>query len=85
MRAVVATGFGELELNFQWLPTWIGLNGRLKLELEKELAPHLEGRPLDDDTLDAAHDLVLTFLEARFPSFRGLRDYLDGLKFVDPQ
>lgn len=81
MRLVVATGRGQVELSYMWLPTWIGLNGALKNELEGAVRHQIEGKPLDEETLDMAHEAVMSFLEAKFP-IEGLRDYLDALKFV---
>jgi hypothetical protein len=81
VRAVVSTEPGKLELNFMWLPTFIGLNSKMKIELEKELAPELVGKPMTEEVLDFAHDKVVEFILKRFP-LEGLRDYLDALKFV---
>lgn len=85
MRLVVATAPGELELNYMMLPTFIGMNASLKKELEEALRPHIEGQPWTETTLDQAHDLVLDFLEKKFPALQGLRDYLDGLKYMTDQ
>jgi hypothetical protein len=82
MRAVVMTEPGVLELNYMWLPTFIGMNTNLKTEIEKSLAPQLEGMPLDEATLDWAHEQVVTFLEKRFAHVAGLRDFVDSLKFI---
>lgn len=84
MKLVVATEPGVVELNFMWLPTWMGLNPQLKKELEAELEPMLVGRELTDDVLDAAHEHALAYLINRHPHFEGLRDYLDAIKFVHP-
>jgi len=81
MRAIVITGPGQAELNWSWLPTWIGINGALKKEIEKDLSNQIVGKPLDDRSLDEASELVIDFLCKKFP-LEGLRDYLDGLKFV---
>ncbi len=83
MRAVVMTEPGVLELNYMWLPTFIGMNTALKGEIEKTLAPQLEGMPMDEATLDWAHEQVVSFLEKRFTHVTGLRDLLDSLKFLD--
>jgi hypothetical protein len=83
MRSVVVVGPGELELNYMWLPTWIGMNTALKAEIETALQPKLVGQPLDNDTLDWAHEQVVLILEGKFPELTGLRDFLDSLKFID--
>lgn len=70
-----------------WLPTFVGMNAQLKKEIEERLAPKLKGRPLEE-AMDDAHEMVIKFLEERFPALKGLRDYLDALKYVvvdDPQ
>lgn len=82
MKLIVATGPGEVELNYMWLPLFIGLNTQLKQEIEDLVGPKLVGKDLTDDTIDEAHELVLNFLEERFPDLHGLRDYLDSIKFV---
>ena len=83
MRAVVRTAPGKLELNFMWLPGFIALDSRFKAEIEKKLAPELEGKPMTDEVLDYAHDRVLDIICERHKVIAGLRDYLDAIKFVD--
>lgn len=81
MLLVQKAGPGEVELNFMWLPTFIGMNVSVQKEIEKELHPVLQGKPLTEDTLRDAHDRVIDFLCQKFP-LEGLRDYLDAVKFV---
>ena len=81
MRAVVQTWPGRLELNYMWLPTFVGLNGRMKTDLEEKLGPELLNKEMTDEVLDFAHDRVVEYLIEKFP-VPGLRDYLDALKFV---
>ena len=76
MKLLVQVESGVVELNWLWLPTWIGHNSRFKEELEKELGPELKGK-----TLDVGSELVLDYICEKF-SIAGLRDYLDGIKFV---
>lgn len=80
MRLVQLTAPGRVEVNFMWLPTWLGINKEVKEALERELAP-LVGQEATDELLDAVNDKLLALIEQRHP-IRGLRDYLDGLKFV---
>jgi hypothetical protein len=82
MRAVVRTAKGILELNYMWLPTWIGMNSMIKAKLERELKAKVEGMEMSDENLDAINEMVLDHLEELNPTVDGLRDYLDGLKFV---
>jgi hypothetical protein len=76
-------GPGVVGFNFMWAPTFIGMSGPLKTQLEKKLAPELVGKPLTDETLDWAHGRVVDFLVEMFPTIKGLRDYLDAIKFVE--
>lgn len=71
-----------VELNFMWLPTWLGQNAKFKQQLEKDLAPQIQGMALTEENLDKIHDMVLNYIVEKF-SIPGLFDYLDGLKFVN--
>jgi hypothetical protein len=84
MRLIVATEPGTVELNYMWLPTWIGMNSVLKKEIEDAVSPMLVGKELSDEVLEAASEKVMDFLEVKFSGLSGLRDYLDALKFVGP-
>jgi hypothetical protein len=83
MRAVVVTEPGKVELNWSWLPTFIGMSSDMLRRMEKKLSPLLVGKPLTEETLDAAHELALDFICQEHHAIRGLRDYLDSLKFVE--
>jgi hypothetical protein len=83
MRTVVRTAYGVLELNWMWLPTFIGMNASLKKEMETSVANQFKGRPMSDQTLAEAHKAVCDFLVAKYPSIIGLDRVLDGLKFVE--
>jgi hypothetical protein len=58
------------------------MNGPVLERVEKSLGPKVKGLELTEQTLDAINEMVLEALESQFPELRGLRDYLDGLKFV---
>ena len=83
--AVVQTSSGVLELNYSWLPTWMGMNASLKKEIEDALGKELVGKPLDEFGLLDAHACVVDFLVQRFPQITGLRDFLDGLRYLSIQ
>ena len=51
-------------------------------ELEAAISESIVGKPIYNETLDIAHDLILEELERRFPNNPGLHAYLDGIKFV---
>lgn len=83
MRAVVPVEHGVIEINYMWLPTCIGMNAVLKQEMEAAISSRLTGRALDDQSLDAAHDIVIEFLEKKFPDVNGLARFLDGMKYLE--
>ena len=84
MRAIIDAGKGVVELNYMWLPTFIGMNAVLKQRMEKDLQAELRGVELDDRGLDRAHDLVVDYVVKQFPNIKGLDLYLDGLKYLEP-
>ncbi len=58
------------------------MNHQLTRELNEELKKHIIGRNLTEDVLDDISELIVGYLEKRYPDLEGLRDYLDGLKYV---
>lgn len=82
MRLIVATGPETVELNYMWLPTFLGVDTSLKQHIEEEVSPLLVGKDMSDETLDAAHEAVIDIIEKKYPGLEGLRDYLDAVKFV---
>lgn len=82
MRLIVQTGPGIVELNYMWLPTWIGMNTAVKQEIEEAISPLLVGKDMSDENLELAHEAVIDFLDKKYGGLAGLRDYLDALKFV---
>ncbi len=81
MRAVILTDPGTLEVNWQWLPTWVGINQQLMKKLEQEITPLVKGKALTDSDLDMVNDKVIEVITRECP-LPGVRDYLDGLKFI---
>lgn len=86
MRLVQVGGPGVVELNWTWLPTWLGQNTILKQEIEAHITEWMKQKEspvyMDDSTLDEMHDEVMSFLRAKFPEPKGLMDYLEGLGHV---
>lgn len=82
MRTVVPTEDGILEVNYMWLPTFIGMNNQLKKEMEEAIKDKIEGKVLSEELLNEADNLVIEYLEKKFVTIEGLRDYLNGLKFI---
>lgn len=83
MKFVMRDGPGEVSVSYMWLPAFIGLNAAFMKRLEDEVKPLLIGKELTEETLEVAHEAVLTFIEKAHPELRGLRDYLDAVKFVE--
>jgi hypothetical protein len=82
MHAVVHTARGVIELNWMWLPTWIGMNANIKKDVEKKLGDLIVGMEITHANLDTMHEMVVDEIVALNPSVEGLREYLDGLKYV---
>lgn len=82
MRLVAVSG-RVVELNYMWLPTWLGQNAQFKLQLEGDLRTKIEGLELTEDNLDKIDTMVLNYIVEKCPHVGGLFDYLDGLKFVN--
>lgn len=87
MRLVVETAPGVVELNWMWLPTWMGMDPLLKKEVETHVNAWLQEQSppvkLDDAGLDAVHREVRMFIAKKFPKEPvGLLDYLAGLEHV---
>lgn len=81
MRLVHLTAPGRLELNFMWLPTWLGINKEAKDYIEGELRSKVVGVTATEGALDEINEMVMDVILKKYP-LEGLRDYLDGLKFV---
>jgi len=76
-----------VELNWTWLPTWLGHNPVIKAEIEEHIRAWMGNQPqpllMVDETLEAMHYEVLEFLRSKFPEEpRGLIPFLEGLKYV---
>jgi hypothetical protein len=82
MRLIVREGPGKVGFNFMWAPTFLGMDNNLKKQLEAHLQPLVKGKPMNDDTLAAAHDEAIDFICKYHKAIPGLRDYLDAMKFV---
>jgi hypothetical protein len=82
MRLVVRTDEGVLELAYTWLPTWLGINSKFKNEMLTELKDKIVGLTMDERGMEEAHRLVLDYICEKNASIKGLRDYLDALKYV---
>jgi hypothetical protein len=81
MYAVVSPAPGVLELNYMWLPTWIGMNTALLKELGEVASKAAVGRPLTE-AIEESHQAVLDHLSEKYPDIEGLKDWLQGMKLV---
>lgn len=82
MRFITETEPGVVELNWMWLPTFIGVSTPMKKRIEEKVSPMLVGKGATDEVLDAAHEKVIDLLCELHP-LPGLRDYLEAIKFVE--
>jgi hypothetical protein len=71
-----------VELNYMWLPTWLGENLQFKRDVDKRFNSEIVGQPLTDAFLDEINSKLLKFIAEKYP-ISGLFEYLDSLKFVD--
>jgi hypothetical protein len=83
MRLIVREGPGKVGLNFMWLPAFCAMDNNLKKQVEEAVGPKLKGKPMNDETLNFAHNEALDFICNYHKAIPGLRDYLDAIKFVD--
>ena len=81
MRVVTVVG-KAVELNYMWLPTWLGENLQFKRDLDSRFRAEVEGQELTEEVLNKIHDNIIDFIVEKYP-IPGLFDYLDGLKFVE--
>lgn len=81
MRFVQYVGNGVLELNYMWLPTWLGMNHKFKKDLEKKIADEVVHKTTAD--LDEINQIVIDAIVEMHPAISGLRGYLDGIKFIE--
>ena len=83
MRLVVATDPNTVEINYTWLPTWLGLNEQLIRKLSDRLRSIAVGRPLDDKTLALLEERLIDLLEEEFPYIERLGDLLRAVHNID--
>jgi hypothetical protein len=82
MMLVVQEENGVLSLAYTWLPTWLGINGRFKQDMEKQLKDKIVGLTMDERGLETAHRLVIDYIVEKNPGIKGLYEFLDALKYV---
>ena len=84
MRAIQVSKDGAIELNWMFLPTFVGQNYAVLKELgEFWKKAYPEGILFSDSDLDELSDLTLVWLSERFPAIIGLLPYLQAIKHVE--
>ncbi len=73
---------GVIELNFIWLPCWIGMNVRLQAQLKEKLGKAFVGKPINEESLEEMSKIVIDTLVGMHPAIKGLRKYLEALKYI---
>lgn len=81
MRLVHIAKDGAVELNWMWLPTFIGQNYMVLRELQKVWMEKFRNAPKTEATLDIIHDFTIGWLFEKFP-MPGLDKYLKAIENV---
>jgi len=82
MRLVQVADDGAVELNWMWLPTFIGQNHFILKELEHVWNAKFLGKlEPTEKGLDALHEFTLDWLQEKF-KLPGLREYLSAIEKV---
>jgi len=84
MLLVVATDPETVEINYTWLPTWLGLNAQLLDRLAKKVRATSVGKPLTPELLYRVHEGIIAALAQEFPSMENLDLHLRSLENVRP-
>lgn len=85
MRIAQVAKDGALELNWMWLPTFIGQNYMVLKELErfwKDQYP--EGVANTPEELDKLHDITIDWFSQKF-KLPGLGKYLSAITYVQEE
>ena len=77
-------GTNTCEVQWMWLPTFIGQNVALMKELELELNKTFQKRLATEATLNAVHVQIISWLDKKL-HIPGLVEYLEGIKYVQEQ
>lgn len=82
MHAVTSPEPGVLEVNYMWLPAWIGINTPLLTEMGEVVRQATVGKTLHAAVV-AGHDAVVNFVVNKHPEIKGLRQYLNAMILVN--
>lgn len=84
---VIEIAPGELQINYAWLPNWMGQNRLIVEELENNVLIPLvaENSTLNaDEACREGHIRVCEYLDKKYQALglAGMFDFLDAVKFV---
>jgi hypothetical protein len=79
---LVVHGLDGVQVNYMFLPTFIGFNAVVKTEIETKLVEKFAGQTMTPSLLEKMHRWVLAYLCERFP-IPGLQAYLEAIRHVD--
>ena len=82
MDLVVPSVDGGLEINFSWLPTWLGLNQPMLKVLDAGLQEAFQGRKFTPELMVEMNQKVIELLTQEFPAIKGLDKLLSALAHV---
>lgn len=77
---------GAFEIRWTWLPFWLATNPKLKQTLEGEMKAivALNGIRNVDEDLEKMHRHILRRITQLFPEMKGLDQFLDGMRDINP-
>jgi len=81
MRLVNIAKDGAVELNWMWLPTFIGQNYLVMKELEKAWREKFLKAPRTDEQMEVIHQFTIKWLQDKF-KIPGLDVYLKAIENV---
>jgi len=81
MRVAHIAKDGALELNWMWLPTFIGQNFGLMRELQGVWAARFKGQTPTEEILEEVHRFTINWLQEKL-KIPGLNDYLSAITKV---
>ena len=82
MDLVIPTGDGNVEINFSWLPTWLGLNQPMLSQISSKMFESFVGRTIDAECIAQMNTEVIRLLCEEFSAINGLDTLLKALEHV---
>lgn len=82
MKLVVRARDGKLELNWMFLPTFLGMSSITKTQVEQMLEKRFDGRTINETLAREMHNAVVDFLCEKNP-IPGLRKYLLAIEHIE--